>query len=70
MMLNSNIFEFIQDGEELVDQPFQRLIDDRKLGSVRWDGFWASMDTFKDKIMFDRMHGSGNRPWEIWPNGV
>jgi len=24
------------------------------------------MDTFKDKIMFDRMDGKGNRPWQIW----
>jgi len=27
------------------------------------------MDTFKDKIMFDRMNGRGERPWEVWPNG-
>lgn len=69
MVLNREIFDYIEEGEELVEQPFRRLIEMRKLGTIRWKGFWAAMDTFKDKIMFDRMHGRGDRPWEVWPNG-
>ncbi len=69
MVLDHSIFDYIEDGEELVEEPFGRLIAKRKLGSMKYDGFWASMDTFKDKIMFDRMHGRGDRPWEVWPNG-
>ena len=66
MVLSQEIFDYIEEGEELVEQPFQRLIEIGKLGSIQWEGFWASMDTFKDKISFDRMHGRGNRPWEVW----
>jgi glucose-1-phosphate cytidylyltransferase len=69
MVLNQEIFDYINEGDELVEEPFARLIAERRLGSVRCSGFWASMDTFKDKIMFDRMHGRGERPWEVWPNG-
>lgn len=69
MVLNGNIFDYMNAGEELVEQPFARLIAEEKLGSVKWDGFWAAMDTFKDKIMYDRMYGRGDRPWEVWPNG-
>ncbi len=69
MVLNQEIFDYIKADEELVEEPFQRLIAERKLGTVRWNGFYAAMDTFKDKIMFDRMNGRGERPWEIWPNG-
>lgn len=66
MVLQQEIFDYIGDGEELVEQPFQRLIAQSKLGSLPWDGFYAPMDTIKDKIMFDRMHGRGERPWEVW----
>ena len=66
MILRQDIFDYIEEGEELVEEPFGRLIERQKLYAYRYDGFWAAMDTFKDKIMFDRMHGSGNCPWEIW----
>jgi len=70
MVLSSAIFDYLNEGEELVEEPFHRLIKLGKLGTVRWNGFYAPMDTFKDKIMYDRMHGSGNRPWEVWNNGA
>jgi glucose-1-phosphate cytidylyltransferase len=34
--------------------------------SVKWDGFWQCMDTFKDKINFDRMAAQGDCPWMVW----
>lgn len=60
------IFEYINEGEELVEQPFQRLIAARKLGGFRWRGFWRCMDTLKDKITFDRMEARGECPWMVW----
>ena len=70
MVLNHEIFDYIKKGDELVEKPFERLMAERRLGSLKYSGFWAAMDTFKDKIMFDRMHGRGERPWEVWPNGI
>ena len=60
------IFDFIREGEELVEEPFQRLIAARRLLGFRWSGFWRCMDTFKDKIAFDRMEGRDDCPWMIW----
>lgn len=65
-VLRREIFDDIREGEELVEKPFQRLIATRKLGAYRYDGFWQAMDTFKDKIAFDRMESSGNCPWMVW----
>jgi glucose-1-phosphate cytidylyltransferase len=65
-ILRSKIFEYIREGEELVVEPFQRLITERKLAAFRWDGFWQCMDTFKDKIAFDRMEAQGDCPWMVW----
>ncbi len=66
--LRREIFDHLREGEELVEAPFQRLIAAQKLWSYRHHGFWGAMDTFKDKITFDRMEASGNCPWMIWKN--
>lgn len=60
------IFDEIREGEELVEQPFARLLKRRMLATYRHLGFWQAMDTFKDKIAFDRMEASGNCPWMVW----
>lgn len=60
------IFDYIREGEELVEQPFRRLIAERRLSTFRWDGYWRSMDTFKDKIELDRAEARGDCPWMLW----
>jgi len=66
MCLRREIFDYMKPGEELVEQPFGRLIAERKLWAPRHRGFWAAMDTFKDKITFDRMEARGECPWMVW----
>lgn len=65
-VLRQEIFGYLEEGEELVEQPFQRLIAAGKLHAFRWRGFWRCMDTFKDKIAFDRMEAVGECPWMVW----
>ncbi|MBV9696174.1 MAG: glucose-1-phosphate cytidylyltransferase [Gammaproteobacteria bacterium] len=65
-VMRSEIFSYLNEGEELVEQPFARLIQAKKLFAYSWDGFWQCMDTFKDKIMYDRMEGKGDCPWKVW----
>lgn len=60
------LFDYIQDGEELVMEPFYRLIGEKRLRAFPYDGFWGPMDTFKDKQILDRLHEDGNAPWELW----
>lgn len=64
--LSQDIFDHMEEGDELVEKPFQRLIARRKLAVFRYQGFWQSMDTFKDKLMFDSMDGRGDCPWMVW----
>lgn len=65
-VFRQRIFEAIQEGEELVEEPFRRLSAQRQLTTTRWPGFWQCMDTFKDKIAFDRMEARGQCPWMVW----
>ena len=64
--LRQEIFEYINEGEELVEEPFRRLVAARRLFAYKYTGFWRSMDTFKDKISYDRLWGQGHTPWEVW----
>jgi glucose-1-phosphate cytidylyltransferase len=65
-VLRREIFDHIGPGEDLVAEPFQRLLEAEQLSAYRHDGFWRSMDTFKDKQAFDDMVKRGMRPWEVW----
>lgn len=65
-VLRRDIFDYIEPGEELVEAPFRRLVDKKQLYSYRYGGFWSAMDTFKDKISFDRRYARGDAPWEVW----
>lgn len=64
--LRREIFDYIEEGDELVEKPFQQLIAERKLAVFRYRGFWQQMDTFKDKITYDRMEGRSECPWMVW----
>jgi|SoiMethySBSTD1v2_1073268.scaffolds.fasta_scaffold09246_9 glucose-1-phosphate cytidylyltransferase len=60
------IFDYVRSGEELVEAPFQKLIAEKELISYHYNGFWAPMDTFKDKQLLDELYGRGEAPWEVW----
>ena len=65
-VLKRHIFKYMQPGDELVVQPFQRLVQEKQLAAFEYDGFFAAMDTFKDKQQLDSLYEAGNPPWEVW----
>ncbi len=58
-----NVLDYINPGEELVEEPFQRLIEQEELIAYRYEGFWEPMDTIKDKQKLDALYESGRAPW-------
>ena len=65
-IFNQEIFKFIWDGEELVEEPFHRLIKEQQLVACKYNGFWACMDTFKDRQMLEDLYSSDQAPWAVW----
>ncbi|MEI9813663.1 MAG: glucose-1-phosphate cytidylyltransferase [Acidobacteriota bacterium] len=65
-VLRKEIFDFIHPGDELVFEPFQRLIERQKLYAHRHTGFWQCMDTFKDKQRLEEMNTQPASPWKVW----
>jgi glucose-1-phosphate cytidylyltransferase len=70
-IFKKSIFQYIGEGEELVLEPFQRLIEEDQLVGYIYDGFWKGMDTFKDKQLLEDLYLKGHAPWEVWKaNGL
>ncbi len=65
-VFRKEIFQYIKDGEELINEPFARLIQEEQLVSQKYAGFWMCMDTFRDKQTLDNMCSHDEAPWELW----
>jgi len=57
------IFDFIREGEELVLEPFERLIAGGHLMAYKYEGFWRAMDTLRDRQVLEEMMERGETPW-------
>jgi len=65
-VMRPELFNYIKDGEEMVERPFQRLIAEKKLMAHKHDGYWACMDTFKERQELEDVYSKGNAPWALW----
>jgi glucose-1-phosphate cytidylyltransferase len=65
-LFRREIFQYIKDGEELVEEPFRRLISDGQLLSYSHNKFWACMDTFKELQVLEDLFSRGKAPWAVW----
>jgi glucose-1-phosphate cytidylyltransferase len=65
-VFSNDIFRYIRPGEELVEKPFQRLIDEGKLFARDYEGFWRGVDTFKDLQALESLLSTGSSPWQMW----
>ena len=68
-VLRREIFDYLRPGEELVGEAFDRLIQRGSLLAYPYDGFWAAMDTFKDREWLEDLWRCGKAPWILWSNG-
>ena len=65
-LFRREVFRYIKEGEELVEQPFRRLISEGQLLSYAHNGFWACMDTFKELQELEDLYRHDNPPWAVW----
>jgi glucose-1-phosphate cytidylyltransferase len=65
-VFRAEIFDYMKAGEELVVQPFQRLIQKQQLLAYKYEGYWGCMDTFKDRQQLEDLYTRGEAPWEVW----
>jgi glucose-1-phosphate cytidylyltransferase len=62
-LLRQEIFDYMREGEELVVEPFRRLIKEDQLMAYKYEGFWRAMDTLRDRQILEDMVDQGKMPW-------
>ncbi len=67
MVLNRKIFDYIPEEDCAFEQePLRRLALDSQLAVYRHNGFWTSIDTYKDIERVNTLWKNGERPWKLW----
>jgi glucose-1-phosphate cytidylyltransferase len=64
-VFRNKIFDFMREGEELVMEPFNRMIEAGELFAYKYEGFWRAMDTLRDKQFLEDMIEKGTMPWRV-----
>jgi glucose-1-phosphate cytidylyltransferase len=68
-VFRSEVFEYLREGEDLVYETLNRMIADDKVIAYPYEGFWAPMDTLKDKQRLEALVEAGDPPWRR-PRGL
>ena len=63
-VLRREVFDYIREGEDL-PETLNRLIADRQLLAYKYGGFWAPMDTLKDKERLESLVRAGSGSWQV-----
>ena len=65
-ILRREFLDQLGPGEDLVEEPLQRLMPAGQVFAQRHEGFWAPMDTLKDQQWLETLHEEGSAPWQVW----
>lgn len=68
-VLRQGIFDYLDEGDDLVMNGCLRAAKDGRFMARRHDGFWQPMDTLKERAYLERLDATGEAPWKVWlPN--
>ena len=65
-VLRKGIFDYLEEGDDLVTDACVRAAYDGKLLAIPYDGFWRPMDTLKERASLEALYWSGDCPWALW----
>lgn len=65
-IVRPEIFDYLREGEDLVEDSFMRLIPHRRLLAYPYKGYWSPADTVKERAHLEDMYHKGTCPWMIW----
>ena len=65
-VLRPEIFDYLNEGEDLVEHALRRLVSLRRVLAYSYTGYWTPADTVKERAQLEEMYERGNCPWMIW----
>ncbi len=62
-----SVIDRISGDEDILEgAPMEGLAANGQLAVWKHEGFWAAMDTLRDKQALERMWQAGDAPWKVW----
>jgi glucose-1-phosphate cytidylyltransferase len=68
-VLRKEIFDYLSEGDDLVMDACIRAAKAGRVRAIQYDGFWAPMDTLKERNALEEQYRRGNSPWALWREG-
>jgi glucose-1-phosphate cytidylyltransferase len=65
-VLRQGIFDYLHEGEDLLMDACMRAAKAGRLRAIQYDGFWAPMDTLKERSALEAQYRRGDSPWALW----
>jgi glucose-1-phosphate cytidylyltransferase len=66
-MFRTGFLDYVNDDSGMLESdPLPKVVRDGAMGLYRHNGFWRSMDTFREWNELNEMWDSGDAPWKIW----
>ncbi|MCW2930528.1 MAG: glucose-phosphate cytidylyltransferase [Actinomycetia bacterium] len=65
-VLRPEIFDYLHEGDDLVEDVLVRLVAQRKVLAYPHKGYWSPADTVKERAQLEEMYYQGICPWMIW----
>jgi glucose-1-phosphate cytidylyltransferase len=67
LVLEPKVIDYIEGDMVMLEQaPLENLAREGQLMAYRHEGFWAAMDTLREKNVLETLWVSGERPWAVW----
>jgi len=65
-VLRPEIFDYLNEGEDLVENAIVRLVEQRRVLAYPYKGYWSPADTVKERAQLEEMYHRGQCPWMVW----
>lgn len=59
-------FDYLDTDQMLEERPYERLAADGQMAAFKHEGFWAPMDTMRDRAYLQELWAGGSAPWKVW----
>lgn len=65
-VLRQGIFDYLDEGDDLVMDGCRKAAYAGRMRAAPYGGFWAPMDTLKERNALEDMYQKGASPWALW----
>ncbi|HEY0826631.1 MAG TPA: sugar phosphate nucleotidyltransferase, partial [Bacilli bacterium] len=66
-VMQPEIFRYLTDDETVLEKdPLESLAKEGELVAYKHGGFWAAMDSMRDKNVLEEFWKTGVPPWKVW----